>query len=120
LTTDDSTMLLSTQTRCWYALTAILTLRRPTIGWPQCCQWEDCSASWGNLTDLWPSLIYNFGTDFHFGTDLPQTVDETLDLDLTNGNILWAARIAMEIKTSRVALQPMSPYLFGTRKSLVI
>ena len=59
-------------------------------------------------------------SDFHFGTDLPQTVDETLNLDLTNGNILSAARIAMEIKTSRVALQPMSPYLFGTRKSLVI
>ncbi|KAL3815754.1 hypothetical protein ACHAXA_004956 [Cyclostephanos tholiformis] len=65
-------------------------------------------------------LIFHFGTDFNFGTDLPQTVDETLDLDLTNGNTLWAARIAMEIKTSRVALQPMSPYLFGTRKSLVI
>ena len=32
LTTDDSTMLLSTQTRCRYALTAVFTSRRPTIG----------------------------------------------------------------------------------------
>ncbi len=36
---------------------------------------------------------------------MPQTVKETLDLDLKDGNTLWAARIAKEMKNARVVFK---------------
>ncbi|KAL3822681.1 hypothetical protein ACHAXA_009563 [Cyclostephanos tholiformis] len=89
LTTDDSTMLFSAQTSSRYALMAVLTLDVP----PSAGHYA------ANGRMVLPLLIYNFGTD------LPQTVDETLDLDLNTGNTLWAAGIAKEMKNAHVVFQ---------------
>ncbi len=40
-----------------------------------------------------------------FGIESPKTVKEALDLDRMNGNTLWAARIAKEMKNVCVAFR---------------
>ena len=46
---------------------------------------------------------------------MPQTVEETLDQDLKDGNTLWAAGIAKEMKNARVAFK-----IFAANESVPI
>ena len=46
---------------------------------------------------------------------MPQTVEETLDLDLKTGNTLWAAWIAKEMKNIRVVFK-----IFAVNESVPI